>query len=114
MQEPLPSLPSDAFASPVSSGCRGGIKAINLCWSGVKPPPTRAELSERYRIGNPGDTPASLRRKAADFLKIAESAADIDIYQELHLLSTLYQERAAELEKTNPVAVIVTEPKTTS
>jgi hypothetical protein len=80
----------------------------------VKPPPTRAELSEKYRIGNPGDTPASLRRKAADFLKIAESAADIELYQELHLLSTLYQERAAELEKTATATVAGTETKTIS
>jgi hypothetical protein len=54
---------------------------------------------DKYRIGTPADTSASLRRKAADFLRMASETHDPVLGEEMRLLSTLYLERAAALEK---------------
>jgi hypothetical protein len=54
---------------------------------------------DKYRIGTPADTSASLRRKAADFLRMASETHDPGLGEEMRLLSTLYLERAAALEK---------------
>jgi hypothetical protein len=54
---------------------------------------------DKYRIGTPADTSASLRRKAADFLRMASETHDPRLREEMRLLSTLYLERAAALEK---------------
>ena len=72
---------------------------------------TPMELSGKYRIGTPADTPASLRRKAAEFLRMAESVRDIEHHEELRLLATLYAERASELERSSKVAVLVPPPE---
>ena len=77
----------------------------------MKRPPTPTELSTRYRIGTPADTPVSLRRKAAEFLRMAENVRDIEQHEELRLLATLYAERASELERSSSVAVVVQPPE---
>ena len=51
------------------------------------------------RIGTASDTPTSLRAKAAEFKKMALTARDAEIVEELDLLARRYAERADELEK---------------
>jgi hypothetical protein len=81
----------------------------------VKAPPTRTDLGAKYRIGTPADTPASLRRKAAEILRMAGDTHDLEVSEELRLVATLYMERAAELEKSTPVPVVSTPaPKASS
>jgi hypothetical protein len=71
-------------------------------------------MAEKYRIGTSADTPASLRRKAAEFLRMAGAAVDLDTSEELKLLAALYLERAGDMEKAASVAVVVApEGKTT-
>lgn len=74
----------------------------------MKPPPTRSDLGAKYRIGTSADTVASLRRKASEILRMAGETHDLDLSEELRLVATLYMERAAELEKSAPVAVVST------
>jgi hypothetical protein len=70
----------------------------------VKALPTRTDVGAKYRIGTSADTPASLRRKSAEILRMAGETHDIDLSEELRLVATLYMERAAELEKPGRVA----------
>jgi hypothetical protein len=44
------------------------------------------------------DTPAGLRRRAAEFLRVAAGARDPVAWGELHRLAELYLEQANELE----------------
>jgi hypothetical protein len=81
----------------------------------VKAPPTRTYVGAKYRIGTSADTPVSLRMKAAEFMRIAGETHDLDLSEELRLVATLYTERADEVEKSAPVAVVITaEPKASS
>jgi hypothetical protein len=77
------------------------------CLIGLAPGPIRFGVLTKYRIGTPADTPASLRLKAADFLRMASETKNLEFSEEMRLLATLYLERAAELEKAATVAVIV-------
>jgi hypothetical protein len=72
--------------------------------------PTRADVLRKYRIGTAADTPASLRAKAAEFLRLASNTRDLYLSEELRLLAALYAERAAELEKATAV-IVVTAPE---
>jgi hypothetical protein len=79
----------------------------------VRPPPTRTDIADKYRIGTAADTPASLRLKSAEFLRMAAETHDIDLSEELRLVSALYAERAIELEKAAAaVATVPPEGKT--
>jgi hypothetical protein len=98
------------LASVVSPLVRLGSPSQRGCSLDVKRPPTTTELSEKYRLGTPADTPASLRRKAAEFLRMAENVRDIEQHEELRLLNTLYTERASELERSSSVAAVVHPP----
>jgi hypothetical protein len=53
-------------------------------------------------VGTLADTPASLRRKASEFLRLASESQNADMIDELHRLALAYAERAKELE--NPPA----------
>jgi hypothetical protein len=59
-------------------------------------------LLKRTTIGTSADTPASLRRKAAEFIRLAVAAADPSVVEELEILAWRYLERAEQLEA--PVA----------
>jgi hypothetical protein len=71
-------------------------------------PPRRSDVLGKYSIGTPSDTPASLRSKAADFLRMASETRNLELSEEMRLLSALYLDRAIELEKAATIAVVVT------
>ena len=60
--------------------------------------PAENSTLARRSVGNSSDTPLSLRAKAAEFKKMAMTARDADIVEELELLALRYLERAKELE----------------
>ena len=49
-------------------------------------------------VGTPLDTPVSLRRKSAEFLRLAAEAADADMVEELRRLAEKYLRYAEHLE----------------
>jgi hypothetical protein len=55
-------------------------------------------LVRRVPVGTAADTPASLRAKAREFLRLAGTARDPAAVDELNRLAERYRKRATELE----------------
>jgi len=52
----------------------------------------------RTTVGTLSDNPVSLRRKAAEFKRLAMAAGDPEVIEELEALTQRYLERAKEIE----------------
>jgi hypothetical protein len=59
----------------------------------------RPWLVRPVTVGTAADTPFSLRRKAAEFRRLANEAAAPEVKAELTRLAVAYLERAAALER---------------
>ena len=51
------------------------------------------------QVGTSADTPHTLRMKAAEFLRLAETAQDTYVMAELKQLAEAYRRRAEEVER---------------
>jgi hypothetical protein len=61
-------------------------------------------LVRPLRAGAPADTPQTLRQKAREFTRLAAEARDPVVVLELRKLADEYEQQAAGLERTEPLA----------